>query len=143
MIRRLLLAAVLAASTVSVVSATSNVIEEREGLFKAMGREARPVGAMLKGEAPLDLPKVQATLDLIIKNAQALPAMFPAGSQADSDALPTVWERNDEFKALFVKLGEEAAKAKVAITDDASLKANFPSVIRACGTCHQTFRKKS
>lgn len=143
MMRRLLLAAALAVSTVSVVSATSNVVEEREGLFKAMGREARPVGAMLKGEAAFDLPKVQAALDLFIKNAQVLPTLFPAGSQQGSDALPTVWERNDEFKALFAKLGEEATKARAAITDEASLKANFPNVVRACGTCHQTFRQKS
>jgi cytochrome c556 len=143
MIRRLVLAAVLALSAITVVSAQSNIVEQREALFKAMGRETRPVGAMLKGETAFDAAKVQAVLDLIAKNAQVLPAMFPAGSQDGSGALPVVWERNDEFKALFAKLGEEAAKAKVAITDDASLKANFPNVLRACGNCHQTFRKKS
>lgn len=143
MIRRLVLAAVLALSAVGVVAAQSSIVEQREALFKGMGREVRPVGAMLKGEAPFDLAKVQATLDLIAKNAEVLPTMFPAGSQEGSDALPAVWERNDEFKALFVKLGEAATTAKAAITDEASLRANFPNVLRACGNCHQTFRKKS
>lgn len=142
MIRRLALAAVLALGTITVVSAQSNFVEQREAIFKGMGRELRPVGAMLKGEAAFDPAKVQAVLDLISRNAQSLPALFPAGSEG-GEALPVVWERNDEFKALFGKLGEEAAKAKLAITDEASLKANFPNVLKACGNCHQTFRKKS
>ena len=131
MIRRLALAAVLALSAITVVSAQSNIVEQREALFKALNREVVLVGAMLKGETAFDAAKVQAALDLVVKNAQVLPTMFPAGSQDGSEALPVVWERNDEFKALFAKLGDEAAKAKVAITDDASLKANFPNVLRA------------
>lgn len=143
MIRRLILAALLAIGVAAVAAAQSNPAEQREALFKGMGREVRPLGAMLKGEAPFDAAKVQATLDLIVKNAQVLPTLFPEGSQGNSEALPVIWERNDEFKALFARLGEEASKAKVAITDEASFKANFPDVARACGNCHRTFRKKS
>lgn len=142
MIRRILLAAALA-GVASAALAQSDPIQQRQALFKEMGQATRPVGAMLRG-GTFDLASVQAALDLYVKNAAVLPTLFPAGSDKghDTEALPAVWQRNDEFKALFAQFGTEAAKAKAAITDEASFKATFPGVVRTCGTCHDTFRQK-
>ncbi|MFT0859686.1 c-type cytochrome [Ancylobacter sp. G4_0304] len=136
-------AAVSLASYATAVVAQSDVIKQREGLMKEWGQATRPVGAMLQGKAPFELAPVQAALDVYVKNAATLPTLFPEGSQAGSDALPAVWEKNAEFKALFTKFAADAKAARAAITDEASFKANFPAVVRSCGGCHDTFRAKS
>ncbi|MBS7546060.1 c-type cytochrome [Ancylobacter oerskovii] len=141
-------AAFAVAAVVSAIAATSvlaqDPVAEREKLMKEWGQVTRPVGAMLKGSQPFDLAAVQAALDSYAKNAAALPALFPAGSDGGkTEALPAVWTKNAEFNALFVKFGADATAARAAITDEASFKANIPDVIRTCGTCHQTFRAKS
>lgn len=136
-------ATVAMATCATAVLAQSDVVKQREALMKELGQATRPVGAMLQGKAPFELAPVQAALDVYIKNAAVLPTLFPEGTQAGSDALPTVWSRYDEFKALFVKFATDAKAARAAITDEASFKANFPTVVRSCGTCHDTFRAKS
>ncbi|MDR6954373.1 cytochrome c556 [Ancylobacter sp. 3268] len=141
-------AAFAVAAVISAVAATSvlaqDPIAEREKLMKEWGQATRPVGAMLKGSQPFDLAAVQAALDSYAKHAATMPSLFPAGSGGGTtEALPAVWTQNAEFNALFVKFGADAAAARAAITDEASFKANFPDVVRTCGTCHQTFRAKS
>ena len=132
------------AIAVTAVVAQSDVIKQRQTLLKQFGDVTKPVGGMLRGGTPFDLATVQTALDTYAKNAKVLPTLFPAGSDTgDTDALPTVWSKNDEFKALFAKLASDATAARAAITDEASFKANFPGVVKNCGTCHDTFRKKS
>lgn len=145
MSRRILVAAAAFATALAAtaVMAQTDVVKQRETLMKEFGNVTKPVGGMLRGSVPFDLAAVQAALDAYAKNAKALPALFPAGSGEGSDALPSVWERQAEFDALFAKLATDATAAKTAITDEASFKANFPGVIRSCGTCHDSFRKKS
>ncbi|HSI42572.1 MAG TPA: cytochrome c [Xanthobacteraceae bacterium] len=144
MIRRLVLACVAVGVVATAVIAQSDPVTERQGLLKQFGQVTRPVGGMLKGDIPFDLAVVQTALDTYVKNAKALPALFPAGSDVGKTAaLPSVWQRKDEFDALFVKFGADAEKARGSITDLASLRANMPGVLRSCGTCHDSFRKKS
>lgn len=136
-------AVVSMATCATAVFAQSDVIKQREDLMKEWGRATRPVGAMLQGKAPFELAPVQAALDVYAKHAAVFPTLFPEGSQAGSDALPTVWSQSAEFKALFVKFEADAKAARASITDEASFKANFPAVVRSCGTCHDTYRAKS
>ena len=136
-------AAILSSAVAATTVFAQDPIAEREKLMKEWGQATRPVGAMLQGKASFDLATVQTALDSYVKNAAVLPTLFPEGSQAKTDALPAVWSRNDEFKALFAKFGTDAAAAKAAITDEASFKANFPGVVQSCGTCHDSFRQKS
>lgn len=145
MSRRILViaAAFATAFAATAVMAQAEVVKQREALMKELGNATKPVGGMLRGSVPFDLATVQAALDTYAKNAKALPALFPAGSGEGSEALPAIWERKAEFDALFVKLAADATTARAAITDEASFKANFPGVIRTCGTCHDSFRKKS
>lgn len=142
-------AVAVAAVSFSAIAATavvaqSDVIKQRQTLLKQFGDVTKPVGGMLRGSVPFDLATVQAALDIYAKNAKVLPTLFPVGSDTgDTEALPTVWSKNAEFVALYAKLGSDATAARTAITDEASFKANFPGVVKNCGTCHDTFRKKS
>jgi len=148
MARRLALA-VLAASilttavTGTVVVAQSDVIKTRQGLLKEFGRVTKPIGGMLKGE-PFDLATVQTALDTYVKNAKELPNLFPEGSgTGDTGALPAIWAAGNDFKARFAKFETDAVAARAAITDEASFKATMPGLIRQCGGCHDSYRKKS
>lgn len=134
--------AVLAgAATVGV--AQTDVIKQRETLMKEYGSDTRPVAGMLRGANAFDLATVQKALDTYAANSKKLIDLFPAGSGEGTDALPAIWERKAEFDALFEKLAADATAARASITDEASFKANFPAVIRTCGTCHDSFRQKS
>lgn len=146
MSRRLTIAAAVAMISVAAtaVVAQTDVVKERQTLLKEFGSATRPVAGMLRGQAPFDLATVQAALDTYAKNAKVLPTLFPEGSGPgpNTEALPAVWEKKAEFAALFGKLASDATAARAAITDEASFKANFPGVVRTCGTCHDTFRQK-
>lgn len=137
-------AAALCAVTATTAVLAQDPVAEREKMMKEWGQLTKPVGAMLQGKAEFDLPTVQKALDSYIAHSATFPSLFPAGSGAGkTDALPAVWERNDEFRALFAKMGTDATAARAAITDAATFKANFPTVVKNCGTCHDSFRKKS
>lgn len=144
--RRLLAcaAAVTALLAGTAVMAQSDVIKQRQAILKGFGDVTKPVGGMLRGNAAFDLATVQKALDAYAKGGKELPALFPAGSgTGDTDALPAIWQDQAKFDGLFAKLASDATAARAAITDEASFKANFPGVIRTCGTCHDSFRKKS
>lgn len=139
-------AAVLAIVLPAQNAAAQNVeaIKARQELLKAIGKATKPVGAMLKGEAPFDLAVVQTALKTYVENGSKLPALFPDDSKtgAETEALPVIWEKKKDFEDRFGKLVSDAKAAQAAITDEASFKANFPNVVGNCGGCHKIFREK-
>jgi cytochrome c556 len=139
-----MLAGLALVAGVAAVSAQSDPIAERQQLMKGQSQAARAPGAMLKGEAPFDLAAVQATLKTFADGAKKAPALFPENSKTghDTAALPAVWTAKADFDGQFAKFGETVALAQTSIKDEASFKANFPGVLKACGTCHETYRAK-
>lgn len=129
---------------VAAVSAQSDPIAERQQLMKGLSQASRGPGAMLKGEAPFDLNAVQATLKTFADTAKKAPALFPDNSKTghDTAALPAIWANKADFEAKWAKFGTDVASAQTAIKDEASFKANFPNVLKACGGCHETYRAK-
>lgn len=138
------LAAAGIAGVIAVGSAlAADAIEERQTILKGFGDATRPVAAMLKGEAPIDLAVAKAALDTYVAGAAKLPAHFPDNSRTGkTEASPRIWAEKARFEQLFAKLGTDAAAAKTAITDPASLKANFGKVLGDCKACHDDFRVK-
>lgn len=121
-----------------------DAIKQRKELLKAMGKATKPVGAMLKGEAPFDLKVVQAALKTYQENAPKLPAQFPDDSKTggETEALPVIWEKKKDFEDRYAKLAADAKKAEGEITDEASFQAFFPDVAGNCGGCHKIYREK-
>lgn len=148
MLRRLAIPAAVAffaAVSATAVIAQDDVVKERQTLFKEWGSGTRSVAGMLRGSTPFDLAAVQALLDSYVKNAKALPGLFPEGSGPgpNTQALAAIWNDKPAFDALFAKLESDAQAARASITDEASFKATFPGVISTCGTCHDTYRQKN
>jgi cytochrome c556 len=122
----------------------SEAIAARQKILKSMGDATKPVGAMLKGEAPFDLAVVQTALKTYVDGTKQLPDLFPDDSKtgAKTEALPRIWEEKTRFSSIYAKLGDDAAAALTAINDEASFKANMGKVLGNCKACHDDFRQK-
>jgi cytochrome c556 len=139
---------VVAAMTALAIGATvalaqnAAVIEQRKQAMKAMGGAAKGPGAMNKGDAPFELPKVQASLKTIQETAVKAKDLFPDDSKVgETDALPTAFEKKADVLARLDSLAAAAKAAEGAIKDEATFKAEWPKVVSQCGGCHKEYRK--
>ncbi len=141
---RNLLAAVMVTGLATAAFAQADVIKERQQTMKAVGGATKDPGAMLKGEAPFDLEKVQKALATYQGAAKKMPGLFPADSKTggETTAAPKIWEDKAGFDAGFKKLEADSTSALSSIKDEASFKATFPTVLKNCGGCHETYRIK-
>jgi cytochrome c556 len=135
-------AALVVAVSAGVAFADSDAIKARRDLMKANGGASKPIVAMLKG-GPFDLAAVQTALKTYADAAEKMPALFPDDSKTgDTHALPAIWEDKADFDARFKKLGEDVAAASVALKDEATFKADIPTVVKNCGGCQEKYRAK-
>ena len=103
---------------------------------------------MMKGEQPFDAAAVHKMFAAFQDAAAKMPALFPdntkGGDSADEfNAGPKIWEDMADFKAKFVKFGEDAKAADAKVTDADSLKAALGDIGKNdCGACHKDYRLK-
>lgn len=125
----------------SLAYAQSAAIDQRKAIFKSFGAAAREPGAMLKGDAPFDLVKVQTLLKTLADGAPKLKELFPDDSKTgDTKALPAIWEKKADVLARFDKLAADAKAAEISIKDEATLKTELPKLFGSCGGCHREYR---
>jgi len=130
---------------VSVAVAQQDVIKERKDIMKGNGDQAKIGAAMAKGEQPFDLAAAQKIFATYVDAAAKMPNLFPDNSKTGEDtaALPKVWEDMADFKARFVKFGDDAKAAQGSVKDLDTFKAAFGDIGKNdCGGCHQLYRAK-
>ena len=139
--------AVVALMILTSVGAAQNtdVIAARQAIYKGFGGATKPIGAMLKGDAPYDEAVVKTALTTYAEGTAKLANLFPEDSKTghDTGALPAIWSNKDDFNGRFTKLGADSRAALTAITDKASFTATMPKIIGQCGACHKEYRAKS
>jgi cytochrome c556 len=100
-------------------------------------------GGLLRGAARLEGEAAVEAAGVLLRNFTNFPALFREGSiTPKSEALPVIWERWDEFNALFVE-GQGLAAAALAAAqagDTAAYQTAIGGYRQLCGTCHQQFR---
>jgi len=153
MIRTMFAVASAAAITLVVCAAVAqeDPIKERKALMKANGDQAKIAGDMIKGDKPFDLEAAHKVFATFQNTAAKMPGLFPEDtkSEANSPAAddfspkPKVWEDMADFKARFVKLGDDAKAADSSVKDLDSLKAAMGNIGKNdCGGCHEEYRAK-
>lgn len=122
-------------------------LELRHDNFEAIGDAFKAIRAQFEGASP-DLAAVAASATDINTRAAAIKDHFPAGSGRDAgwdtEALPTIWEKPDEFAAAQQKLLDESAKmVELANSGDAAATGEQIAALGgSCKNCHDTFRLK-
>jgi cytochrome c556 len=146
MIRTLLAIAIALGVTAAI--AQEDPIKARKALMKANGQQAKIVGDMAKGDTPFDLAAAQKAFATFQDAASKMPGLYPDSSKGgdpadDFNAGPKVWEDMADFKARFVKFGEDAKAAADSVKDVDTLKAALGNIGKNdCGACHQIYRIK-
>ena len=134
--------AALAVCTTLVMAQNTAGIEQRKQAMKALGGAMKDPTTMVKGEAPFDLAKVQASLKTLQETATKAKSLFPDDTKTgDTDALPAAFTEKADLMAKFDKLVADAGAAATAIKDEATLKSEWPKVGANCGGCHKAYRK--
>jgi cytochrome c556 len=132
----------------SVAFAQEDPIKARKALMKANGDQAKILADMSKGDKPYDQAAVNKALAQFQEAAAKMPNLFPdntkGGDPSDQfNAGPKIWENMADFKARFVKLGEDAKAASTSVKDVDSLKAALGNIGKNdCGACHENYRLK-
>lgn len=104
-----LLTAGMAVAAISLIPAlglahggASGIVKERMNFMKEMGDMMKPLSKMMSGEAPYDAEAVRHAGEVMAKHGgESLTRLFPEGSLHEpTEALPTIWEQPEKFKAL-------------------------------------------
>ena len=135
----------ISALALGVSFASADPVKDREALMKANGAAMGALGAYVKGEKPFDAADVLAQLTKLSDDAQKLNSMdlWPAGSDADSEASPKIWEDAAGFKAALDKFQTDTAAGVAAAPADVdALKTQMGAIGANCSACHQAFRVK-
>jgi len=144
MIKRIALAAALAALGVTAVVAQSDPLAARKALMKENGAQSRVAREMIEGKQPFDLAAAQKVLATFAAVDDKGKNLWPATSKdGDTASLPAVWENKADFDAKLAKLSSDAKAAQGKVKDLDSFKAVMGDLGKACCGCHNTYRKKS
>jgi cytochrome c556 len=144
MMKRIVLAAALAAFGVTAVIAQSDPIAARKAIMKENGNQSRISREMIEGKQPFDLAAAHKALATFAGTADKVKALFPDSSKSgDTAALPAIWENKADFDAKMAKLSSDAKDKDATVKDLDSFKAAIGEVGKNCGGCHNSYRKKA
>lgn len=141
------IAATFALPLVSYADAREDALEARHGYMKMLGANMGTLAGMAKGEIAYDEAAAStAASNIEALTGYALPGLFIEGTSVDdnseSEALPAIWEKPEEFAAKYTALVEAAAGAGEAVKGG---QANIGPVLQklggSCKGCHDDFRK--
>jgi len=141
------LLAVSAGATIAWAATPSQIIAQRQGNFKQMGRSFKAIADELKKSSPsADVLRTQA--HVLSQAADRVGGYFPAGTGPEArvrtGALRVIWQRNADFLNIARQLSGAAQNldAAAASGDVARIRSAMPAVGGACRTCHETFRAR-
>ena len=140
-LRAPIFALMLTASAFAVAEGTPQ--HERHEVMEDVGKAAKVIGAMFRGEADYDAAAVQKSLATFEKAAGKFGDLFPEGSETGegTEAAPAIWEDRDGFNAALQEWADATAAAIAAAPatlEDA--KATVGPVFQTCKGCHDDYR---
>ena len=121
----------------TIALAQADVVKERQENRKATAGQMRAIKGVIDSKG--DMKVVVAGAAKLKELEAAFVKLFPAGSDKDSKALPTVWSDMPGFMAAAAKFNADVKLAQ-ATTDAAGFTAAYTAVNADCGACHRTYR---
>ncbi len=118
--------------------------EQRQAAMKTVGKSAKTIGDMLKGQTEFDAAAANAALVAMRDAVQPYGDLFPEGSEhPESEAAPAIWSDRTGFDTVLAAFKEDLdAAVAAAPQDQAGMGAAFGAVAENCGTCHKGYRIK-
>jgi cytochrome c556 len=142
MMKRVVIAAALAALGVTAVVAQGDPIAARKALMKENSAQGRVAREMIEGKQPFDLAKAQKVLATYAGAHDKGKNLWPDTSKTgETNSLPAIWEKKSDFDAQLAKLSSDAKAAEAKVKDVDSFKAAMGVIGKNCVSCHDTFRK--
>ena len=142
MLRVVAVVAALAVGATAVWAQNAAGIAARKEAMKALGGANKGPGAMSKGDAPFELPKVQASLKTFEETAIKAKGLFGDDTKTgETDTKPEAFEKKADLFARFDKIDAYAKTSDCSLKDEATFKAEWPKVLSNCGGCHKEYRK--
>ncbi len=136
-----LLAAALAASSLALAEHSPQ--HERHELMEGVGKAAKVIGGMLRGDTEYDAAAVAESLGTFKHAAGKFGGLFPEGSETGegTEAAPAIWEDREGFNAALQDLADavDAAIAAAPATLDEA-KPTLGPIFQACKSCHDNYR---
>lgn len=116
---------------------------ERHELMEGVGKAAKVIGGMLKGETDYDAEAAMKSLQVFEDASSKFGDLFPEGSETGggTEAAPSIWEDRDGFNAALQDWADATAAAIEAAPqtrEDAG--PIFNPVFKACKNCHDNYR---
>jgi len=140
-------ASVIAACLATVAIADTSpedAVKYRQSFMKALSGHNGMISLITRGIAG-DPQYLDGHVDALAGLAAELASVFPAGSDTvESEALPSIWVRPDDFAAAVASFRQAVdGLDKAAAGDDmAATEAAFREGGKACKACHEDFRLK-
>ena len=132
---------IVAGTTIALAQA--DVIKQRQENRKEAAATMRSIKGII--DAKGDVKPVVASAAKLKELELAFVKLFPAGSDKETKALPTVWSDMPGFLAASKNV--DAAYDKLAVAagsgDLAAVTAAFGDTGKACGACHDKYRAKA
>ena len=143
------LAAVAFAGTVWAGSHGGNpAVKARKAHMQLYAFNLGKLGGMAKGEVEYNAEAAQAAANnLAALSSLSQGAYWPAGTSMDdlgdaTEAMPAIWQEGSKAGEIGGQLAEASANlASVAGDGLDALRGAMGGVGKACGTCHETYRK--
>ncbi len=133
----------LALATSPLVFAEHDPIHERHELMEDVGKAAKPIGMMFRGERDYDVEVVMASLATWKDVGERFGELFPEGTESggDTEAAPTIWSDREGFNEALSKwrdATDTAIAARPETLEDA--KPTVGAVFNTCKNCHDNYR---
>jgi len=137
------LAAGMMVGGATIALAQADVVKERQENRKATAGQMRAIKGVIDSKG--DMKVVVAGAAKLKELEAAFVKLFPAGSDKDTKALPTVWSDMPGFLAASKNVDGAYDKLAVAAGsgDLAAVTAAFGETGKACGACHDKYRAKA
>jgi len=130
-------------------NAARQAVDVRKSIFKLIGANFRPLGALLKDGGPYDAADVNKRITRVLFLSGFLNEAFPEISnvgEPDTKAKPEVWTKHAEFEKQLKQFQEHL----IALSDVNDKEKSFTepfktalgTVAQDCKACHDDFKLK-